>query len=190
MNASSITVRVPLSIPKRGGRKVIVAPDGSVIPGARRQTATPADPALLKALARAFRWKQMLEEGKYASVSDIARAEKIDRTYVGDVLTLTLLAPDLVQAIMDGRKPPVATLPVLMEPFPAEWADQRAPLMGRVPRKVRTHLASNEDTASTTMDETERCEIICPALPVLPPYGMAVTAPGEIICPGFCPCYP
>jgi len=80
--ATSITVRVPIAIRKRGGRKVIVGPDGSVLPGAPRQATTTADPALLKALARAFRWRRLLEDGRYASVSDIARAEKIDRGYV------------------------------------------------------------------------------------------------------------
>jgi hypothetical protein len=119
--ATSITVRVPMAIRKRGGRKVIVSPDGSVLPDAARQATTTADPALLKALARAFRWKRMLEDGRYASVSDIARAEKLDRTYVGDVLRLTLLAPVIVEAIVEGRQPEEMTLPVLMKPFPVVW---------------------------------------------------------------------
>jgi hypothetical protein len=119
--ATSITVRVPMAIRKRGGRKVIVSPDGSVLPGAPRQATTAADPALLKALARAFRWKRMLEDGVYASVSDIARAEKLDRTYVGDVLRLTLLAPVIVEAVVEGRQPEEMALPVLMKPFPVNW---------------------------------------------------------------------
>jgi hypothetical protein len=125
--ATSITVRVPMAIRKRGGRKVIVSPDGSVLPGAARQATTTADPALLKALARAVRWKRMLDDGHYASVSEIARAEKLDRTYVGDVLRLTLLAPVVVEAIVEGRQPAEMTLPALMKPFPVEWAQQRWP---------------------------------------------------------------
>jgi hypothetical protein len=121
---TSITVRVPLAIRKRGGRKMIVAPDGSVLPGAARQATTTADPALLKALARAFRWKRMLDEGRYASVSEIARAEKLDRTYVGDVLRLTLLAPGIVEAIVEGTQPDEMTLPGLMTGFPVEWERQ------------------------------------------------------------------
>ena len=120
MPATTITVRVPLAIQKRGGRKIIVAPDGSVLPGAPRQATTTADPALLKALARAFRWRRMLEDGHYASVSDIARAEKIDRTYAGDILRLTLLAPAIVEAIVEGKQPAEMTLPVLMKPFAVE----------------------------------------------------------------------
>ena len=123
MSATTITVRVPLVIKKRGGRKIVVAPDGSVLPGAPRQARTTADPALLKALARAFRWRRMLEDGRYGSVSDIARAEKIDRTYAGDIL-LTLLAPEIVEAIVEGRQPADMTLPVLMKPFPVEWVGQ------------------------------------------------------------------
>jgi hypothetical protein len=102
-----------------------VAPDGSVLPGTPRQATTTADPALLKALARAFRWKRMLDDGRYASVSDIARAEKLDRTYVGDMLRLTLLAPDIVEAIVEGRQPAGMTLPGLMKAFPVEWERQR-----------------------------------------------------------------
>ncbi|MBN8891043.1 MAG: hypothetical protein BGP12_09495 [Rhodospirillales bacterium 70-18] len=119
--ATSITVRVPMTIRKRGGRKVIVSPDGSVLPTAPRHVATNADPSLLKALGRAFRWKRLLDGGTYASVSDIARAEKLDRTYVGDVLRLTLLAPSMVEAIVEGRQPEGVTLPRLMERLDAKW---------------------------------------------------------------------
>jgi hypothetical protein len=122
--ATSITVRVPLTIRKRGGRKLVISPEGVVVPGARRQATTTADPALLKALARAFRWKRVLEDGRYASVSDIARAEKLDRTYVGDILRLTLLAPEIVEAIVEGRQAAEMTLPMLMKGFQVEWGRQ------------------------------------------------------------------
>ncbi len=74
--ASSITVRVPLAIRRRPGRKTVVMPEGAAIPTPAR---TRADPALVKALARAHRWKGMLEEGRYASISEMAAAERIDR---------------------------------------------------------------------------------------------------------------
>jgi hypothetical protein len=122
---TSITVRVPIAIRKRGGRRVIIAPDGSVLPGAARQATTVADPALLKALARAFRWKRMLDDGRYVSVSEIARAEKIDRGYAGSILRLTLLAPDIVAAIVEGRQPAEMALPALLEAWPVEWEGQR-----------------------------------------------------------------
>lgn len=119
---TTITVRVPLTVRSRPGRRTVVTAGG--------QTATRADPAMLKALARAFRWKRMLEDGKRASITDIADAEKLDRSYVGAVLRLTLLAPDMVQAIVDRRQPPELTLPRMLEPWPVEWDGQRKRLIG------------------------------------------------------------
>jgi hypothetical protein len=123
--ATSLTVRVPLAIKARGGRKVIVSPDGTARSLDGRQVRTTADPALTKALARAFRWQRMLSDGGYASISEIARAEKIDRGYVGSVLRLTLLAPEIVEAALAGTGAGMA-LPRLLQPFPVAWVDQRA----------------------------------------------------------------
>ena len=100
------------------------SPDGSVLPAALWPVTTNADPALLTALGRAFRWKRLLDDGTYASVSDIARAEKLDRTYVGDVLRLTPLAPEIVETIVEGRQPSAMTLPVLMKGVAREWGRQ------------------------------------------------------------------
>ena len=123
--ATSITVRVPLTIHRRPGRRTVVTPmtDGMA------PVTTRADPALVKALARAFRYQRMLDNGVYGSVTDMAAAEKIDRGYLGRLLQLTLLAPDIVEAILNGRQPAVATLPRLMEAIPAAWSDQRADLV-------------------------------------------------------------
>lgn len=122
--ADAVTVRVPLCIRKRGGRRVVLSPTGSVLPGAPRPVVTPADPTLLKALGRAFRWQRLLDDGTYASISDIARAEKLDRTYVGDILRLTLLAPWVVEAVLGGRQGEDVTLPALMEGFSLAWGGQ------------------------------------------------------------------
>jgi len=89
---------------------------------------TRADPALLKALARAFRYQRLLDEGQYASISEMAAAERIDRGYLGRVLQLTLLAPDIVESILDGRQPAELGLPALMGPFPLDWDTQRTAL--------------------------------------------------------------
>ena len=120
MSAATITVRVPLSIRRRPGRRTVVRADGSTF-------TTRADPALVKALARAFRWKRMLDDGRYGSISDIATAERIDRGYVGSVLRLTLLAPDIVEAILSGQEPEIG-LPRLLERLPGVWADQKTAL--------------------------------------------------------------
>jgi hypothetical protein len=122
---TNITVRVPLTIRRQPGRKTILSPSGAP---ADPQIRTRADPAMLKALARGFRWKRQLEDGRRCSISDIATAEKIDRGYVGSILRLTLLAPDIIEAILDGRQPAVLGLPRLLKPFPVEWARQRAEL--------------------------------------------------------------
>jgi hypothetical protein len=119
----TITVRVPISIRKRGGRKVVLAPDGS--PGAIALFCRQADNAMVKAIARAFRWREMLENGTYSTIKEIAEGEKIAETYVGRVLRLNLLAPDVVELILAGRQPPRIALPVMMRGFPAEWSDQR-----------------------------------------------------------------
>jgi hypothetical protein len=80
----------------------------------------------VKALARANRWKRLLEEGRYGSLAERARAEKIDRSYLGKMLRQTPLAPDIVEAVLDGRQPTNRGLPALLEPMPSTWDEQRA----------------------------------------------------------------
>jgi hypothetical protein len=81
-----------------------------------------------KAVARAFRWRRLLETGTWATVEEIAEAENINSSYVARVLRLTLLAPDTVEAILDGRQPPDLTLGELLRPFSVEWLEQRESL--------------------------------------------------------------
>ncbi len=124
-SATSITVRVPLAIRRRPGRKTVVMPEGR--PAAAPSPAR-ADPALLKALARAFRYQRMLEEGRYASISEMAAGERIERGYLGSLLRLTLLAPDIVEMVLDGRQPGELGLPALLEPLAADWRRQQVQL--------------------------------------------------------------
>ena len=121
----TITVRVPISIRKRGGRKVVLAPDGTTS-DTRQLFCRQPDNAMVKAIARAFRWREMLEYGKCASIKEIAAVENINQSYVARILRLTLLAPDVVDAIIDGRQSPEVTLPILMKRFDPAWSDQRA----------------------------------------------------------------
>jgi hypothetical protein len=121
----TLTVQVPMTIRRRGGRKVVITPDGAPSFVPRESRSANADPTLVKALARAFRWKRMLDTGRYASISELAIAEKIDRGYVGSILRLTLLAPDIIEAILNGRNPESLRLPALLKPFPVEWDRQR-----------------------------------------------------------------
>jgi hypothetical protein len=118
-DGSTITVFVPMVWRRRGGRKVIVAPpgcDGWAPPPRINNT-------LIKALARAHRWQRLLESGEYETMADLADAERISRSYVSGVLRLTLLAPEIVERILDGR--PTAGLAQFSKPFPLEWEQQR-----------------------------------------------------------------
>ena len=119
---ASLTVQVPLSIRRRPGRKTVVTPEGSSPAAAQVR----GNPALVKALARAFRWKAMLDGGQYASITELAAAERIERGYAGQILRLTLLAPDIIEAVLNGTQPDEFNLPRLMQPIPAEWARQLA----------------------------------------------------------------
>ena len=125
---SSVTVVVSMTIRRRGGRKQIIGPDGVAVRAggdAAGVAETRGDPALVKALARAFRWRRMLEEGRYGSIRELAAAESVDRAYVGRVLNLTLLAPAVVEAILDGRAPTITT-PQLSAGVNADWQMQQA----------------------------------------------------------------
>ena len=122
--SASITVRVPVTIRKRGGRRLVVAPDGGSWSSSRGRI----DNTLVKALARAHRWKKMLDDSRYGSVTELAAGEKLDRGYLGKILMLTLLAPDIVEAILDGGQPPELGVHVLREGFPLEWGEQRTML--------------------------------------------------------------
>lgn len=124
--ATSITVRVPLAIRHRPGQKTVVTP---AVDAASTAT-TRADPALVKAIARAFRYRHLLDNGRYASITELAAGERIDRGFAGQLLRLTLLAPDIVEDILSGRRREDVRLALLMEPVPLNWAEQREILNG------------------------------------------------------------
>lgn len=107
---------------RKRARKMVIAPDGTTgwaPPRAR------IDNTLVKALARAWRWRKLLEAGRYASVEELAAAERINPSYVSRILRLGLLAPDIVEAILDGRQPRTLQLAEMMDDMPVEWERQR-----------------------------------------------------------------
>ncbi|MFD1507936.1 hypothetical protein [Lacimonas salitolerans] len=120
----TVTLHVPFRIVKRGGRKEMQMPKGAT---QSRRT----DSALIKALARAFRWKRMLESGEFTTIAELAEREGIAPSYMTRVLRLTLLAPNIVEAILDGKQEPEVTLARLLEPVPVEWSQQPSSLLTR-----------------------------------------------------------
>jgi hypothetical protein len=91
---------------------------------------------MVKATARAFRWREMLENGTHATIAEIAAAEKINESYVGRVLRLTLLAPDIIEAILNGRQAAQVTMAMLMRPFAVGWREQRAKMVHAPFRRI------------------------------------------------------
>jgi hypothetical protein len=117
-----LTVQIPLRLRKHGGRKVMVVPEGATPCAPQRAR---VESAMVKAIARAHRWRRTIESGEYASITELAAAEKINPSYICRVLRLTLLAPDIVEAILGGRQPPTFQLHKLLGPLPVDWNVQR-----------------------------------------------------------------
>ena len=119
----SLTIHVPFRIVKRGGRKEMQLPVGTTAPRA-------LDNTLVKALARAFRWKRMLESGEFTTIAELAEREGIATSYMTRLLRLTQLEPGIIEAVLDGRQGHAVTLARLMDPFPISWIEQKNTFLG------------------------------------------------------------
>ena len=117
----SETTHISMTFRSRGGKTVIVLPDGSR--GVARQEAT-IDNTMVKVIARGFRWQRLLSNGTYSTIADLAVAERINPSYVSRILRLAYLSPKIVQAILDGKQPAWLTMKELLKPSPAEWLEQ------------------------------------------------------------------
>ncbi|CAK0777213.1 Bacteriophage-related protein [uncultured Gammaproteobacteria bacterium] len=127
-DGSILSVYLAIKFRKRGGRKLIIGPTGTSAGAPETAwTPTPArtDATLIKALARAHRWKKLLDTKQYATIKEIAENEKVAARYIGQLLQFTLLAPDIIELILDGRLPRGVGLNQFMEPWPGEWGEQR-----------------------------------------------------------------
>jgi hypothetical protein len=122
-NGRTMVVSIPISFRRQGGRKTVVTPS-------RAGTWSPPPPridsTIVKALVRAHRWRNMLESSLFTSVRELARAEKINESYLCRLLRLTLLSPDLTEAILNGRQPEGLDLARLVRSLPIEWDEQEA----------------------------------------------------------------
>jgi hypothetical protein len=122
---------VPLTIKRRHNRKLLIPPTAQ----SSSQEGGP-DAPMIKTLGKAFYWKRLLDEGRYPTLTDMARAMKLEPGWVAEVLRLTLLAPDIVEAIVHGRQPRPLDLQTLRgrhDMLPRDWSQQRE-LLGFAPR--------------------------------------------------------
>lgn len=118
----TLRIRVPMEFKKRGGRKLVITPANASWDPPTKQV----DKTMVKAVARGFRWRCMLESGEYGSISELAKAEKINKSYMCRVLRLTTLAPDIVENVLNGQPPTELQLAHFLKPFPFLWKDQRS----------------------------------------------------------------
>jgi hypothetical protein len=116
--SETITVHVPMRFATRGGRKTIVSEAGCP------DTQLRAENALLKALAKAHRWRQQIESGEYASITELAKAQRVNESYACRLLRLTLLAPQIVIKILNDGATEALSVSRLSRPFPVEWRTQ------------------------------------------------------------------
>jgi hypothetical protein len=132
-DGKTVTVHIPVVFRQRAGRKQIIGPSGSApwLPAAR------VDTALLKAIVRAHRWRELLESGKYACAADLAKAEGVNDSYLSRVLRLTLLSPEIVEAIVAGQQPSTLQVDDLLRPLPSLWQQQVSILGWAQPTSTR-----------------------------------------------------
>lgn len=122
VEVTTLTIHIPVQFKRRGGRRLILAPDGVTSP----LSPPPAiDDTMLKLLIKAYRWRRRIESGKAKSITDLAAQEKVTIAYVGRVLNLTCLAPDIVSAILDGRQPRGLSVNVMLKDVATGWDRQR-----------------------------------------------------------------
>ncbi|MBF0214282.1 MAG: hypothetical protein HQM00_12110 [Magnetococcales bacterium] len=119
LDGKMLSIFIPVQFKRRGGRKMIVAPDGVVGMRAER------DESMIQAVAKAWKWRQMLDRKEVLSLSEIAAKEKIGGTYAARIYDLSLLAPDIVEAILDGRQPVGLSLREFAKGIPLAWEEQK-----------------------------------------------------------------
>jgi hypothetical protein len=121
MEVETLTIRIPMCLQRRGGRKLIMALEGVAMPTPKPRR----DETLIKALVRAYRWRRRIESGQAKSITDLAEQEGVTDAYVCRLLPLTCLAPDIVEAILDGRQPKGLRLTDMLGNGPLGWGEQR-----------------------------------------------------------------
>jgi hypothetical protein len=138
LEVDTLTIRLPIRLQRRGGRKLIMTPEGSAAPTPKPRP----DETLIKALVRAHRWRRRIESGQARSITDLAEQERVTDAYVCRLLPLTCLAPDIVEAILDGRQPKGLRLAEILGNGPVSWEEQRVSWrFGSVAKATRRHVS-------------------------------------------------
>lgn len=124
MDGTQRVTMVPLTIRRKQNRKLLTPPSGSsanVMSGGM-------DIPMIKTLGKAFYWQRLLDEGNYATATDLARAFKLEPGWVAEVLRMANLAPEIIEAILDGSQPRHLNLQTIRgrhEPLPRDWEEQK-----------------------------------------------------------------
>jgi hypothetical protein len=121
LELDTLTIRIPIRLQRRGGRKLIMMPEGATMPASKPSR----DETLVKAVVRAHRWRRRIESGQAKSITDLAEQEGVTIAYFCRLLPLTCLAPDIVEAILDGRQPNGLRLAEMLGNGPGSWEEQR-----------------------------------------------------------------
>jgi len=121
----TLHIRIPMQFSRRSSRKMIVGPDGKTISEMIEAEADNTDYTFISALGKAFSWQRMLDEGKYQTPKELAEKEKVEVTHMYRVMRLTLLAPDIIEAVLNGKQPRTLTLQNVVRGFPISWQEQR-----------------------------------------------------------------
>jgi hypothetical protein len=121
LELDTLTIRIPIRLQRRGGLKLIMTPEGVAAPPRKPRR----DETLVKAVVRAHRWRRRIESGQAKSITDLAEQEGVTIAYVCRLLPLTCLAPDIVEAILDGRQPRGLRLAEMLGSGPLAWEEQR-----------------------------------------------------------------
>ena len=123
VEVTTLTIHIPVQFKRRGGRKLVLAPDGSAASPIAPKPAV--DDTMLKLLIKGHRWRRRIESGKAKSITDLAAQEKVSDAYVQRLLLLTCLAPDIADAILDGRQPRGLSANLMLKDVPVMWDLQR-----------------------------------------------------------------
>jgi hypothetical protein len=121
----TLHIRIPMKFSRRSSRKMIVSPNGQKIDDMAGMQEDNTDYTFISALGKAFSWQRMLDEGKYESPKELAEKEKVEVTHMYRVMRLTLLAPDIIEAVLNGKQPRTLTLQNVVRGFPISWQEQR-----------------------------------------------------------------